>query len=266
MSIHRLFHETVTRRAFTQRVAGAVVGGAIATNASRSGIEAVLFDAFVVFDPRPVGTVAEQIFPGRGAELASVWRTTQFQYAWLRVVAKNYADFRHCSEDALRHAAATLGLDLTRAREERLMQAYLELRPWPEVPAALRALRAEGVRLGILSNFTSEMLAASIRASGLDGVFDRILSTDQVATYKPDPRAYLLGIHAFGLPRDRIAFAAFAGWDAAGAKLFGYPTLWVNRLGAPADDLGAPAPDTIVRSLTELVGFVQTTHRPRAMP
>ena len=260
MPIHRLFRETVTRRAFTQHVAGAFVGGALASNARRPRLDAVLFDAFAVFDPWPVAALAEQIFPGRGAELTAAWRTTQFQYAWLRVVAKRYADFWRCTEDALRHAASTLRLDLTPGRQERLMQAYLELRPWPEVPAALRALRASGVRLGLLSNFTPEMLAASIRASGLRGVFDRVLSTDQVATYKPDPHAYQLGLHAFGLPRERILFAAFAGWDAAGAKLFGYPTLWVNRLGAPADELGAPAPDTIVRSLTELVHFVQATH------
>jgi 2-haloacid dehalogenase len=261
MPIHRLFRDTVTRRAFTRQVASAVVGGTIASGAARPRIDAVLFDAFVVFDPWPVAALAERIFPGRGAELTAAWRTTQFQYAWLRVVARSYADFWHCTADALRHAASMLRLDLTPSRHERLMQAYLDLRPWPEVPPALRTLRASGVRLGILSNFTPEMLASSIRASGLRGVFDRVLSTDDVATYKPDPRAYLLGLHAFGLPRDRIAFAAFAGWDAAGAKLFGYPTLWVNRLGAPADELGAPAPDTIVRSLTELVGFVQATHR-----
>ena len=27
-----------------------------------------------------------------------------------------------------------------------------------------------------------------------------------------------------------IAFAAFAGWDAAGAKAFGYPTFWVKAV------------------------------------
>ena len=31
-----------------------------------------------------------------------------------------------------------------------------------------------------------------------------------------------------GLRRDEIAFAAFGGWDAAGAKSFGYPTFWGN--------------------------------------
>jgi len=260
MSIDRLFRETVTRRAFTQHVAGAVVGGTIMASAPRPSIDAVLFDAFAVFDPWPVAALAEQIFPGRGAELISAWRTKQFEYAWLRVVAKSYADFWHCTGDALRHATSALRLDLTPERRDRLMRAQLELRPWPEVPAALRSLRAAGVRIGILSNFTPTMLAASIRASKLDHAFDHVLSTHEVWTYKPDPRAYYLGLHAFGLPRERIAFAAFAGWDAAGAKLFGYPTVWVNRFGAPADELGAPAPDIIVRTLTELVGFVRATH------
>jgi 2-haloacid dehalogenase len=260
MPIDRRLYDTVTRRAFTQHLASAVVGGAIAVHSPRPRIDAVLFDAFAVFDPWPVAALAEQLFPGRGAELMSAWRTKQFEYAWLRVVARSYADFWRCTEDALRHAASALRLDLTPAQRERLMQVHLALRPWPEVPSALASLRAAGVRLGVLSNFTPTMLGASIRASGLRNVFERVLSTDQVSTYKPDPRAYLLGLHALGLPRERIAFAAFAGWDAAGAKLFGYPTLWVNRLGAPADELGAPAPDAIVRTLTELVGFVRATH------
>lgn len=248
------------RRTFTQQVAGVMIGGAIAPSPSRAPISAVLFDAFVVFDPRPVTDLAEQLYPGRGTELTSAWRTKQFEYAWLRVVMRSYADFWRCSEDALRHAAATLQIQITPTRREQLMQAYLQLRPWPEVPAALERLRAANVRLGLLSNFTPAMLGASIHASRLGGTFGHVLSTDRVRTYKPDPRAYQLGLDALGMPRERVLFAAFAGWDAAGAKQFGYPTLWVNRLGAPVEDVGAPAPDAIVRTLSDAVSFVRTTH------
>lgn len=248
------------RRTFTQQVAGAVIGGAVASARPRAPQSAILFDAFVVFDPRPVTDLAEQLYPGRGAELTAAWRTKQFEYAWLRVVMQSYTDFWRCSEDALRHAATTLQLSLTPSRREQLMQAYLQLRPWPDVPAALDSLRAANVRLGLLSNFTPAMLGASIHASRLEGAFGHVLSTDRVRTYKPDPRAYQLGLDALGLPRERIAFAAFAGWDAAGAKRFGYPTLWVNRLGAPLEDLGAPAPDAIVRTLSDAVGFMRTIH------
>ena len=74
------------------------------------------------------------------------------------------------------------------------MNAYLELKPWPDVVPALKALKDAGIRLGILSNFTQEMLTSCIVASGLDGMFELLLSTDQVKAYKPDPRAYKMGV------------------------------------------------------------------------
>jgi 2-haloacid dehalogenase len=65
-----------------------------------------------------------------------------------------------------------------------------------------------------------------------------------------------MGIDAFKLKREEILFVAFAGWDAAGAKSFGYPTFWVNRLGLPAEKLGVTA-DAVGPNLTDLVTFVK---------
>ena len=86
-------------------------------------------------------------------------------------------------------------------------------------------------------------------------MFDGVLSTDLAQTYKPDPRAYALGEASLKLPRDRILFVAFAGWDAAGAKLFGYPTFWVNRLGLPPERFG-PMPDAMSTDLGALPAYV----------
>ncbi len=68
--------------------------------------------------------------------------------------------------------------------------------------------------------------------------------------------AHTRWIDAFGLKRDEIAFVAFAGWDAAGAKSFGYPTFWVNRLNLPVEELGV-APDAIGGNLSDLVTFIK---------
>ena len=103
---------------------------------------------------------------------------------------------------------------------------------------ALTRLKQSGYRLAFLSNFTPRMLDACIRSSSLQGLFERVLSTDPAKTYKPDPAAYQLGVDALKLPKESILFAAFAGWDAAGAKAFGYPTFWVNRLNQPAEEPG----------------------------
>ena len=57
------------------------------------------------------------------------------------------------------------------------------------------------------------------------------------------------------MPREHILFVAFAGWDAAGAKLFGYPTFWINRFGLPPERFG-PVPDGAGTDLDALLAFV----------
>ncbi len=218
-------------------------------------IKAVAFDAFTVFDPGPVFALAEAIFPGRGAELSAAWRTRQFEYTWLRPVAGHYADFWTVTGDALVFAASTLGLDLSADRRQRLMNAWLDIKAHPDAVPALTSLRQAGLRLRFLTNLTAPMIEAAVRGSGLTGFFEDALSTDRVRTYKPDPRAYSMGVEAFGLRREEIAFAAFGGWDAAGATWFGYPTFWVNRLGLPVEQLGV-APDGVGRDLADLARFV----------
>jgi 2-haloacid dehalogenase len=216
--------------------------------------KAVVFDAFPIFDPRPIFALAEEIFPGRGMELSNVWRTRQFEYTWLRTLSGRYADFKKTTTDALIYAARTLKLELDEKPRTHLIDAYFQLKAWPDVRPALTALKEAGIRLGFLSDFTREMLEANVKGSGMDGYFEQLLSTDRAQAFKPDPRAYQLGIDAFKLKREEIVFAAFAGWDAAGAKTFGYSTFWVNRQDAAVEELDAPPDGT--GSLADLVKFM----------
>ncbi len=234
--------------------AGLLEPSSLARAVEMKSLKAVAFDAFPIFDPRPIFALAEEIFPGQGTELSNVWRTRQFEYTWLRTLSGRYADFKKTTTDALIYAARALKLELDEKRRTRLIDAYFQLKAWPDVLPALTALKEAGIRLGFLSNFTREMLDANVKSSGLGGYFDEILSTDQVRAFKPDPRAYQLGIDAFKLRREEIVFAAFAGWDAAGAKAFGYPTFWANRQNAVAEELDSP-PDA-TGGLADLVKFV----------
>jgi 2-haloacid dehalogenase len=186
--------------------------------------------------------------------LIDLWRSRQFEYAWLRTVAGNYADFMRVTGDSLVFSARALKLELRRDHRDRLLKAHAELKTWPDAAPALRKLHAAGIRLAFLSNLTPAMLQGSLKAADLDGVFEHVISTDQARTYKPSPQVYQLGVSVLGLPKAPILFVAFAGWDAAGAKAFGYPTFWVNRLGAPAEELGALA-DGEGATLNELIAF-----------
>ncbi|HEU4616536.1 MAG TPA: haloacid dehalogenase type II [Gammaproteobacteria bacterium] len=248
----------IDRRAFVHYAAAALAAAPLlrsAGAAAKPKIRAVAFDAFPIFDPRPVFALCERLFPDRGAELVALWRTRQFEYQWLRALAGPYADFRQTTEDALVFAAESLKLDLSSDARAALMQAYLELPVWPDVPEALASLGAAGLRLAFLSNATRKILDACVERSALGGVFEHVLSTDEIRTYKPDPRAYRMAVDAFGLAKQEILFVASAGWDAAGAKSFGYPALWVNRSNLPAERLGAP-PDGVGATLADLVSFV----------
>lgn len=218
-------------------------------------IKAVLFDAFPIFDPRPVFALANRMFPA-DAGFVDLWRTKQFEYTWLRTLGGSYQDFWSVTRDALRFSAKARKLSMSSADEDRLMGAYLKLDAWPDVLPALRTLKDSGVRLAFLSNFTTEMLESCTRHAGLDGLFDHMLSTDQVRVFKPNPLAYRLGLDTLGFKRREIAFAAFAGWDAAGARWFGYPTFWVNRLQQPPEELGIAA-DAAGSDLGALLDFVR---------
>ena len=228
----------------------------IAAAGAAGPIKAVLFDAFPIFDPRPVFAMAKAVAPAASG-FAETWRTRQFEYTWLRTVGSEYQDFWSVTRDALRFAAKASGISLSGADEDRLMGAYLELGVWPDVLPALQALKAQGLRLAFLSNFTAGMLQSSARHAGIASFFDGMLSTDAVRRFKPHPDAYRLGLDALGIRREEAVFAAFAGWDAAGARWFGYPTFWVNRMGQAAEELGAPA-DMEAKDLTGLAGFVSS--------
>jgi 2-haloalkanoic acid dehalogenase type II len=173
-------------------------------------------------------------FSGSGPELSNAWRTRQFEYTWLRTLGGHYADFWQVTEESLVYAAKALGVDPSAGQRDRLMQSYLGLKAWPDVAPALKELKAAGIRMAFLSNFTDAMLDAAVKNSGLEGFFEPHLSTDKVKAFKPDPRAYRMGLDAFKLKKDEIVFAAFAGWDAAGAKWVRVPYV----LGQPPEHAG----------------------------
>lgn len=248
----------IDRREFLALAAAALAapGASAQTPPSRTRLRAVALDGLVVFDARRTLALAESAFPGRGAEIVSAWRQRQFDYQWLRASGEQYADFFQVTADSLGFAARSLGLALSPDIRAGLLDVYRELDVWPDAEPALNALKDAGLKLAFLSNMTASMLSRGIERAGLRGLFDCVLSTDQVRSYKPSRRAYALGADTLQLPNEAILFVASAGWDVAGAKWFRYPTYWVNRGSAPVEELDA-APDGVGHDMNDLVAFVR---------
>ena len=211
---------------------------------------ALVFDAYgTLFDVHSVTALCDELWPGKGAQLSQLWRTRQLEYTWLRSLMGRYEDFVRVTEASLRYACAALKLPYDDAKRERLMRAYLHLATFPEVKDALGELR--GIRLAILSNGGPAMLRDLVTNSGLAALIPDVLSVDELKIYKPSPKVYQLAVDRLGVPAASIGFVSSNGWDAVGAKSFGFRTFWVNRAGAPRDELGF-APDHELGSLTEL--------------
>lgn len=245
------------RRSFLSLAMAGAAASAIPAWAASRKIKAVAFDGLALFDPRPIFGMTEQLFPGKGAALVAAWRTRQFDYTWLRTLTGTYVDFLQVTDEALQFAAEAEKIAITPEQRRQLMAGFLNLKTWPDVAPVLRELKQRGLGLAPLTDFTVSMLEAGIRNSGLDGTFDHLLSTDIVKAYKPDPRSYQMGMDAFGLQREEIAFVAFGGWDAAGARTFGYPTFWANRLNVPTERLGV-LPDATAPTFETLPNFIAT--------
>lgn len=218
-------------------------------------LRAVLFDVFgTLLDVQSVAARADELFPGHGAELARAWRDKQIEYTRLRALSQRYAPFTQVTEEALRYCADALGLPLDAAARGLLMHEYTQLACFGDVRPALARLRERGATLGVLSNGDPGLLDEALKSAGLDEAFDLVLSAEDVHSFKTAPAVYELGPRALGHAADEILFVSSNGWDACGAKWFGYVSFWVNRTRAPAERLGV-APDGVGPTLAEAADF-----------
>ena len=223
-------------------------------------IRAVLFDAYgTLFDVHSVAMLAEQLFPNFGERLSIVWRDKQIEYTRLVSMSsaapgpsERYRPFWDITRAGLRHAAARLGLDLQPAAEEQLMNQYRHLSAFAENHEVLSELKSRRITAGVLSNGDPEMLAVAVKSAGFAPLLQHVISVHGVGRFKTDPAAYALGPANLGLPAREILFVSSNAWDAIGATWFGYTTLWVNRTGAPPEQLGTE-PTFTGRSLRDVL-------------
>lgn len=216
-----------------------------------NNISACVFDAYgTLFDVGSVARGAQDELGERWQALSDLWRTKQLQYTWLRGLAGHHADFWQVTGDALDYAMTSLGIkdDGLRAR---LMDLYLSISAYPEVPETLSRLRARGMKLAILSNGTPEMLAAAVKNASIATYFDAVLSVEEVGVFKPHRRVYQLAPEHLDVVKDRICFISSNSWDAWSAKAFGFRVLWCNRY-SQAPELIPSAPDGEMLDLSEL--------------
>jgi 2-haloacid dehalogenase len=91
-------------------------------------------------------------------------------------------------------------------------------------------LRSRGLRVGILTNGSAALTAHLVDLNGLRDHVERIVSSDEVQVWKPNPAPYRHATGLAGLPPDDVAMVAVHAWDTHGARGAGLTAAWAARL------------------------------------
>lgn len=221
------------------------------SEAPLSSVKACVFDAYgTLFDVNSAVARHGKAIGDDADTLSALWRTKQLEYTWLRSLMGQHRDFWAVTGDALDFALESTGHDEPVLRS-RLMEAYLALDAYPEVPEVLERLAAHKITAALLSNGTPEMLAAAVGNSGIAAHLKMILSIEEVGIYKPHPTVYQLAVDRLRVEPSEIAFLSSNAWDIAGAASFGFRAIWINRYSRPAEHLPGK-PEAEIHSLSEL--------------
>ena len=218
-------------------------------------INACVFDAYgTLFDVHSaVGKYIERL-GDVSEQVSNIWRTKQLEYTWLRSLMKKHADFWQVTQDALDYALAVFKIKDKQLRND-LINAYLELDCYPEVPDTLQKLKDSGQKIAILSNGSPAMLEAVVKSSGLEDLVEIILSVEMVGIFKPDPAVYQLAVNQLGVTAAEIVFMSSNAWDAVGATAFGLRVAWINRFAQRPERLPFQ-PDIEIKTLDQLPGLL----------
>lgn len=123
---------------------------------------------------------------------------------------------------------------------------------YPEVPGVVAALRAAGVRLGVVSNW-GPWLRAVLDHEGLSDAFDVVVVSGEVGVEKPDPRIFELALQDLGTaPGPHVVYVGDdPAVDVEGATRVGLRAILLDR-----GDVHPDHPGPRVRDLTELLTLV----------
>jgi len=190
--------------------------------AERSPLRWVTFDCYgtLIDWNRGIRAVLARVF----GEAAADERLRQYHEIEPRLEHDGRLTYRQVLTEAMRELGAPVDA------VDALAVSLPAWPPFPEVPAALRTLRARGWRLAILSNTDRDYIDASMAAIGVP--FDVTIVASEIHSYKPAVAHWQTFFARTGADRaGHVHVAASLFHDIAPAASLGLRAVWINRLG-----------------------------------
>jgi 2-haloacid dehalogenase len=194
--------------------------------------------------------LARKGWKGSPNSFVTWWRRTHFENSMIDALCdRGHTPYRQIGHRAVSYVMDRCGIAYTQDEVRWLVAEIEQLKPFPDVIAALERLRGAGYKLVILSNGDPDMLKAAGPHIGFP--FDRVISVAEAGYFKPHWKTYATAAELIGLDRSSILFVANHAFDCIGAKAFGMRTAFIDRRKRPFGET-PHAPDLLVADFAEL--------------
>jgi len=169
---------------------------------------------------------------GLPAQLAQTWFAQVLRDGFALAAAGGAATFSTIAEGVLR----SLFPQHAPNREpdqavQYVLDGFSSLPVHPDVPAGVRALAADGLRLVTLTNGATSVADALLTTAGVREQFETLLSVEAAGRWKPAPESYAYAARECGTPPAEMLLVAVHPWDIDGAARAGLQTARIDRSG-----------------------------------
>jgi 2-haloacid dehalogenase len=189
---------------------------------------------------------------GLADRFSELWRNKQLEYTFRRAAMHRYEDFGVCTRQALLHTTGILGLALTEEEQERLVEEYQNLRPFPDVIPGIEALKSKGHTLVAFSNGVEATARTLLDQAGVLKHLNDVISVDDVKSFKPDPEVYNYLVCRLGTRPSETWLVSSNPFDVIGAKATGLAAAWIRREPDARFDPWGVEPDLVAPDLEVL--------------
>jgi 2-haloacid dehalogenase len=191
-----------------------------------------------------------------GEELADrfseLWRDKQIEYTFRRALMRRYEDFGVCTRQALVHTASVLDASLSEDDQEKLIEEYQNLSPFPDVIPGIENLKSSGHTLVAFSNGVEATARTLLDRAGILSHLQGVVSVDDLKTFKPDPEVYHYLARRLDADTSETWLVSSNPFDVIGAKATGLMAAWIQRKPDARFDPWGIDPDLVVSDLQTL--------------
>src|SRR6202012_3906146 len=222
----------------------------------------IVFDVTeTLLDLETMEPTFQRIFGDKSA--MRLWFADLILYSAALTVAGVYVPFTDIGAAVMKMLARTRGIAITDGDKKELTDKFATMPPYPEVPAALRKLRAAGFRLFCLPDNLLEVQTRQLEHGGIVDLFERRFSADGVKHHKPSRQAYAYVEKELGVKPTDLCLIACHTWDTLGAVAAGWQAALIKRPGNDVLGVG-PQPQIVGSDLNDVADQLMARHRKAA--